>query len=469
MGNLNQAMVKGAKAYQGQKIADRNTMVVKYSPLVKRVALHLKSRLPSYVDVNDLIQSGMIGLMDAIQNFRDGQGATFETYAAIRIRGSIIDELRQSDWTPRSVHQNTRTIREAYARLAHTLGRKPTEAEMAADLKIDINKFHQMMLDSNTSQVMGIEDTGLSDDAIGEHTFSDLSFFGPDDKLFEVVNDEQFKESLASSIQRLPDRERTIIGLYYDQEMNLREIGMIMGISESRTCQVLAQAVARLRYFLDEWSNASKEQPKIDTPYRKAAAEITKKYSTTFTHRKSSLFNEEGEVDEVYYNSNPEDLKGPRSPELVGNSSYLYGEIGLHPFYKSSVKPRPPRVPDEEKVAPPKTSGRRGRPSTKAKSATDSVSTSTRNASTKEPTSKLVDKYDTVPSGSAFALEEAYNIKPDAAPKRGRGRPKTVKTEGAVPDSVPVSTSTGRPRGRPSFKAAMAAVENSNGHINTQE
>lgn len=299
MSNFSKAILKGAKAYQGQKIVDRNCMVVQYAPLVKRVALHLKTRLPSYVDVNDLIQSGMIGLIDAIQNFKDGQGATFETYAAIRIRGSIIDQLRQSDWTPRSVHQNTRAIRDSLTRLSHLYGRPPTDAEVAKDLNVDINKYHQMLLESNTSQVMGIEDTGLSDDVIGERNLSDVSAPEHSDRLFDSVNGEEFKQALVTAIKNLPERERTIVGLYYDQEMNLREIGLIMGISESRSCQVLSQALNRLRANLDEWSALPKsEQQPMDLNYRKAAKLLAQKAQQSLSKRKSLLFDDdEGAID----------------------------------------------------------------------------------------------------------------------------------------------------------------------------
>lgn len=364
MGNLNNAMLKGAKAYQGQKVADRNSLVVKYAPLVKRVALHLKTRLPSYVDVNDLIQSGMIGLMDAIQNYKDGHGATFETYAAIRIRGSIIDELRQSDWTPRSVHQNTRAIRETLARLSHTYGRPPTDAEMAAELKVDINKYHQMILDSNTSQVMCIEDTGLTDDVIGERPFSDINALGPDDKLFESVNGEQFKHALATSIKKLPERERTIIGLYYDQEMNLREIGLIMGISESRTCQVLSQAVVRLRNALDEWAYVpKKEQVPANNSYRQVAQEVTKKAQTNLTKRKSSLFDDNGEVADNYFGSTANAIEGS-----VKVSNAYSSAVNINADNKTLTDHEiiPDQAPALE-AKPIKAPARRGRPSLKSK------------------------------------------------------------------------------------------------------
>ncbi|HIV56052.1 MAG TPA: RNA polymerase sigma factor FliA [Candidatus Anaerobiospirillum stercoravium] len=295
MANLSQSLLKGARAYQGQNVVDRNELVVKYAPLVKRVAMHLKARLPASVDVNDLVQSGMIGLIESLQNYKEGQGATFETYASIRIRGAIIDQLRQSDWTPRSVHQNTRAIREAMLRLSHEKGRPATDAEIAAYLKVDINRYHQMLLDSNTSQVMGIEDTGLTDDVIGDQPLSEIVGQMPDDKLFESINGAQFKKALAHAISQLPQREREILTFYYDQEMNLREIGLIKGISESRTCQILSQAVVRLRASLEDWANPPQTQKHAPLPKESIIAPGSLPQPTT-KKRSSLLFNENDEI-----------------------------------------------------------------------------------------------------------------------------------------------------------------------------
>lgn len=254
MATANQSNVKGAKVYQERKVDNYNAKLASYAPLVKRVALHLKSRLPPQVDIDDLIQSGMIGLIDALQNYKDGQGATFETYASIRIRGAMIDELRQIDWTPRSVHQNTRAIKQAIFSLSNTLGRNPTDIEVANYLKIDIGRYHQMLVDSHTSQIMCIEDTGLTDDVIGDRPLSEISNHDPEDKLYNSLYSSQFKKAVADAIAHLPEREKQIVTFYYDHELNLREIGLIMGISESRTCQVLSQAMIRLRSLLDDWA-----------------------------------------------------------------------------------------------------------------------------------------------------------------------------------------------------------------------
>lgn len=241
-------MVNGAKAYQAQVQVDMAQMVDTYAPLVKRIALHLKVRLPACVELDDLIQSGMIGLMDAITHFEDGHGAVFETYASIRIRGAMIDEMRQNDWAPRSVHQNARSISNAITKLSHQLGREPKDIEIANELGVDLEKYNQMLLDSSSSQMIGIEDLGVTDDVIAEGNDNRK------DKLFDFLATSKFKRSLAEAIQKLPEREQQVLALYYDEELNLKEIGQVLELSESRICQLMSQSMARLRSMLKDWS-----------------------------------------------------------------------------------------------------------------------------------------------------------------------------------------------------------------------
>ncbi len=238
---------QGARAYKIQQCTDMAAKVESYAPLVKRVALHLKSRLPACVELDDLIQSGMLGLMDAVAHFEDGHGAAFETYASIRIRGAMIDEMRQSDWAPRSVHQNSRQISDAIGRLSHRLGREPKDTEIAAELNVDVETYQRMLLDTSTSQFIGIEDLGVTDDVISD------SPNHHDDKLFEILATTEFKKAVAKAISRLPKREQHVLALYYDEDLNLREIGEVLDLSESRVCQIMSQAMARLRAALREW------------------------------------------------------------------------------------------------------------------------------------------------------------------------------------------------------------------------
>lgn len=240
----------GARAYQAQKLrSERDLKVEKYAPLVKRIALHLKSRLPPSVELDDLIQAGMLGLMDAINHYQEGYGATFETYAGIRIRGSMIDEMRQLDWAPRSVHQNTRMISEAMAKLAHTLGREPKDTEIAKELNVDIDKYHQMLQDSTNTQVIGFDDLGVPEDVMSVQGVD-----SKEDSLYKSLANDKFKAALAKAISELPLREQQVLALYYDEELNLKEIGKVLDVSESRCCQIMSQAIIRLRSKLQMWS-----------------------------------------------------------------------------------------------------------------------------------------------------------------------------------------------------------------------
>ncbi len=242
-------MNTGARAYQMQKRDALSAKVEQYAPLVKRIALHLKARLPASVELDDLIQAGMLGLMDAVSHFEEGHGAVFETYATIRVRGAMIDEMRHSSWAPRSVHQNTRLISEAMSALSHKLGREPKDSEIAAELKVSLEKYYQMLTDSSNSQIVGIDDLGIDDDVIGE------SSDHREDKLFNLLASAEFKKALAGAIARLPEREQQVLAFYYDEELNLREIGAVLDLSESRVCQIMSQAMARLRSMLKDWRN----------------------------------------------------------------------------------------------------------------------------------------------------------------------------------------------------------------------
>lgn len=241
--------LRGAKVYQSINISDRNALVQKYIGLVKKIALHVKARLPPQVDLDDLVQSGMIGLMDAINNHKPDNHASFETYAGIRIRGSIIDHLRMYDWTPRTVHQNTRAINAAYAKLSQQLGRNPEPVEMAAELNVDVARYKQMLSDYAQSGIKTLSETGLTDETIAELPCVDLLTGEVDssNRIFDKVAYDEMCVDLARSISELGERERQVVSLYYDHEMNLREIGLILKLSESRACQLLASAVDKLK------------------------------------------------------------------------------------------------------------------------------------------------------------------------------------------------------------------------------
>ncbi|EGV30512.1 RNA polymerase, sigma 28 subunit, FliA/WhiG [Thiorhodococcus drewsii AZ1] len=215
--------------------------------LVRRIAHHLAARLPASVQVEDLVQSGMVGLIEAARQFQTGQGATFATYAGIRIRGAMIDELRRADWTPRSVHRNTRRISEAIQQVEGREGRAASDREIAQALGASLDEYHMMLQDSASSQILGLE--GL----FGEDAEPDRMLPGGDAAPLEHLEREQFRDAVVQALAGLPDKERLVLALYYDEELNLREIGGVMGITESRVSQIRSQALHRLRVRLQEW------------------------------------------------------------------------------------------------------------------------------------------------------------------------------------------------------------------------
>ncbi|KEY91215.1 RNA polymerase sigma factor for flagellar operon [Candidatus Photodesmus blepharus] len=217
----------------------------KHSVLVKRIAHHLLGRLPPSVQVEDLIQSGMIGLLEAKKNYDGMKGASFETYAGIRIRGAMLDDIRRGDWIPRSVHKRNREISQAVSFLEGKLNRCPTDFEVAKHLNMSLDQYHTILIDVNSSRLIGLEDLGISDDSISSGSEDDTPFNG--------VVKESFRKELIDSIKMLPQREALVLSLYYDEELNLKEIGEIVGVGESRISQILSQSMKRLRMKLGDW------------------------------------------------------------------------------------------------------------------------------------------------------------------------------------------------------------------------
>jgi RNA polymerase sigma factor for flagellar operon FliA len=190
----------------------------------------------------------MIGLIEAQKNYDGSKGASFETYAGIRIRGAMLDEVRKGDWVPRSVHKNNRTISQAIHELEAELKRDPTDAEVAKHLNMTLEQYHSALSDISCSRLVGIEDLGVSDDVITHE--DNLEENTP----FQGVADENFRQALVDSIKTLPEREALVLSLYYDEELNLKEIGEVLGVSESRVSQILSQSMQRLRTKLSAWT-----------------------------------------------------------------------------------------------------------------------------------------------------------------------------------------------------------------------
>jgi RNA polymerase sigma factor for flagellar operon FliA len=239
--------MNGAAMYAANQENDRDDLVTLHAPLVKRIAYHLMSRLPPSVQADDLIQAGMIGLLEAARNYDPAQGASFETYAGIRIRGAMLDEIRRTDWTPRSVHRKARQVAEAVRQIENAKGRDARDAEVAELLGIDLNEYHRILQDSTGCRIFSFEDPG----GMGED--QDLRGAEQPNEPLSHLQRADFQKALAKAIEGLPERERLVMALYYDEELNLREIGEVLGVSESRVCQIHGQALIRLRARMSEW------------------------------------------------------------------------------------------------------------------------------------------------------------------------------------------------------------------------
>lgn len=229
----------------------KDETIQQYLPLVKRIAYHMMARLPASVEVDDLIQVGLIGLMDAVERFDGSQGAQFESYATQRIRGSMLDDLREADWLPRHIRQKSRQIETAIQHLCQRLGRQPNEQEISAEMGMSLGDYQDMLVNVKGSQLLYYEDftDEESSDFLERYLVDNAS-----DPL-SLLEDDGFRKGLIEAIEDLPERERNLMGMYYEQDMNLKEIGAVMGVSESRVCQLHSQAVARLRGQMKPWKN----------------------------------------------------------------------------------------------------------------------------------------------------------------------------------------------------------------------
>lgn len=235
----------GIAMYEDAQTSD--DLVSRYAPLVQRIAYHLKSRLPDSVMLEDLLQSGMMGLLEAASKYNDSKGASFETYAGIRIRGAMIDEIRKGDWVPRSVHKNARLVAQAITEIEQQMGNKPASDQQIAEyLNITIEKYHSILQDAANGHILAFDDLGVSDDILS-------SASQDTNEPYRGIHNERFRDSLAESIDSLPEREKLVLALYYDEELNLKEIGEVLGVSESRVSQIHSQAMVRLKSRMTDW------------------------------------------------------------------------------------------------------------------------------------------------------------------------------------------------------------------------
>jgi RNA polymerase sigma factor FliA len=224
-----------------------DVLVVRHAELVKRIAYHLAGRLPPSVEVDDLIQAGMIGLLEAASHYAADRGASFETYAGIRIRGAMIDALRKLDWAPRSVHRKSREAAAVIRKIEGREGREARDEEIAREMGISMEEYHRILNDSLACQLSSMDETGEAMEIADRSANPMIEAEGG-----------ALREAVAEAISGLPDRERMVMSMYYDDELNLKEIGVALGISESRVCQLHGQALVRLRSRLRQWNAAER-------------------------------------------------------------------------------------------------------------------------------------------------------------------------------------------------------------------
>jgi RNA polymerase sigma factor for flagellar operon FliA len=229
---------------------DQQQLVTEYASLVKRIAYHLMTRLPPTVQVDDLVQSGMIGLLEAARNYDPSQGASFETYAGIRIRGAMLDEIRKGDWAPRSLHRKVRAISKAVADIEARHGRDARDTEVAEEVGMSLDEYYHTLQDATGYRVFSFEDLPAGEEGMTE------SLTGKIPEPLANVENALFKQALADAIAGLPERERLVMSLYYKEELNLRETGEVLGVSESRVCQIHSQALIRLKSRMVDWTEA---------------------------------------------------------------------------------------------------------------------------------------------------------------------------------------------------------------------
>ncbi|UTH75031.1 RNA polymerase sigma factor FliA [Chromobacterium sp. IIBBL 290-4] len=237
--------------YAAAASASAEIDVEAHAPLVRKLASIMIARLPASVELGDLIQVGMIGLIEAARLFDPNQGVLFETFASQRIRGAMLDELRREDWLPRQARRNSRQIEEAISRLEQQHGRSPLESEIAAEMGIELDQYQDMLGECKGTTLLHFEDFSGDDEGIHNPVANIADDDAPDP--LASLSDDSFRQQLVSAIKFLPEREQLVMALYYEQELNLKEIGAVLGVTESRVCQLHSQAVARLRTKLKDW------------------------------------------------------------------------------------------------------------------------------------------------------------------------------------------------------------------------
>ena len=237
--------------YTAKGRLDANAMLKQYSPLVRRLAHQMIAKLPANVELDDLIQVGMIGLSDALTRFDTEQGVQFETFATQRIRGAMLDELRGNDWMSRGDRRHQRSIETAVRKLEQLLRRAPQESEIAAEMGLSLGDYQELLGKVRGTQLVYLEDMSGDDgdsDYLDRHQMPDH-----DANPLAMLQDRRMREALVEAIKNLPEREQYVMSMYYEHDLNLKEIAAVLKVTESRVCQLHSQSIARLRSRLRTW------------------------------------------------------------------------------------------------------------------------------------------------------------------------------------------------------------------------
>ncbi|MBV8123235.1 MAG: RNA polymerase sigma factor FliA [Burkholderiaceae bacterium] len=236
--------------YTAKGRLDNSSLIRQYSGLVRRLAHQMIAKLPANVELDDLIQVGMIGLSDALSRFDIGQGVQFETFATQRIRGAMLDELRGGDWMSRGTRRQQRSIESAVHKLEQTLGRAPQESEIAAEMGLSLLDYQELLGKVRGTQLVYLEDMSGDD---GDDDYLDRHVADEASNPMALLQDHRMRQALVSAIKNLPEREQYVMSMYYEHDMNLKEIAAVLKVTESRVCQLHSQSIARLRVKLRDW------------------------------------------------------------------------------------------------------------------------------------------------------------------------------------------------------------------------
>jgi len=238
----------------GSQTDTENALIQKYIPLVSAVVNRLAMTLPEHVDHDDLYSVGLIGLLQALRNYNPTCGTSFETYARVRVRGAMLDELRRMDWVPRTIHEKARRIKDVLGELEQKLGKTPTEAQMAKAMNISLKEYQELLDEVRPAAFVCLDAVNSSEEGDGGPLYeviADQSHEGP----VEKVSNNELKAVIFERLKDLPEMQRKVLALYYLEDMHLREIAEVFGLTESRICQVHAQAILAIRSYLQRYES----------------------------------------------------------------------------------------------------------------------------------------------------------------------------------------------------------------------